>query len=269
MKSKMFVSCVVMTLVLGLCVSTTNASIWTNGSGDGDWFNPDNWPAFITGPGVPSLGAVGAYIDAGADMDFNYTGAEALYLIVGGTSGFSVSGGDLTYFGDGLLGFVGPTVINHTGGTVTQTGGGAGALFGHGASLTYNISGGSFTATNTCPGFVIDWTLDGSASAASELTISGDAVVDVDTLLHLGPAATLNVLDDGKLIWRNHVIADLNGNLPEAYFGGPSVISATAVLNALAVQVGDDVHFVAIPEPASIALLGLGGLLIRRKQRSK
>ena len=260
--------CVAM-LLLGV-TAPSGASTWTNADADDDWNNPNNWGGgdFTGGPGVvPTQGGnIGAAIGA-APLEINQAGLTSLYLIV--NNQVDITGGDLIYTGDGLLGSdlgggaggVGMATINQTGGTITQTGGGSGFLVGHSLSADYSISGGSVVVQNTAPSLSVDWTLDGTASAASSLNISGTGVVDVQAdNLHFGPASTLNITDDGVLIWRNKTVADISLPLSGGVFDGVPVIDPSATINARVIQVGNDVHFVVVPEPAALSLCGLAAV---------
>ena len=249
---------VLIAVVLGIVLfpDKSFASAYLGGGVLNDWTDVNNWGAgdFTGGAGiVPSqAGNVGS---AFGDVDFTFGEAapvDSLYLIVGSSAGntFTMASGQLTYTGDGLLGTTlsvatGDADIDHTGGTLIQTGGGAGFLVGHNAGADYSISGGTVDVQATSPSLSVDWTLDGTASAASSLNISGSGIVDVSAPnLHFGPQATLNVAGSGVLIWRNHTIADVFGTLSGGTFEGAPVIDPGATINASVTQVGSDVHFV-------------------------
>ena len=204
-----------------------------------------------------------------------------------------ITGGDLVYTGDGLWGsgiagastgdpdpgadppVLGSATINQTGGTITQTGGGAGFLVGHNRPATYNISDGTVIVQDTAPGLIVDFFYEevGSSSDPSELNISGNGLVDIQgPRFAIGPQGTLNITGNGKLIWRNHTVDDLAGtitfeNFPDGANGPRPVIDPTGVLNARAIQVGDDVHLVAVPEPAGILLLAIAGMALAARRQ--
>ena len=285
--------CIIATLlVLVLFPSPSAASTWTNILGDGNWNDGLNWGGgdFTGGPGaVPDqAGSIGAAVGA-VPLTINQSGLTALYMIV--NNQVDITGGDLVYTGDGLWGsgigggsggdpdpddpddpddpvVLGMATVNQTGGTLTQTGGGAGFLVGHNRPAEYNISGGSIVVQETSPGLFVDFAYPavGSSSDPSVLNVSGDAVVDVfGPRLGIGPQGTLNVTGNGRVIWRNHSVADLDGditfeNFPEPDNGPRPVIDPTGVLNARAIQVGPDVHLVAVPEPTTV-WLGMTGLV--------
>ena len=248
--------CAVMALALGsfsLMASPAMASNYTgNGADAADWFDAGNWEtadAGGTGPGVPSQsGGIGAVFNSGTPYTITAAGttsADSQFLVVGGADALTVTGGDLTYTGDGLIGTTafglpGATNVTQTGGSIIQQGGGAGLLIGHNAPAAWDISGGSILVEATSPRLQIDW-LDGAPG--SELNISGTGLVDLELGFVLGAGGTLNVSDSGVLIWRNSTLADVAG------LGG--------TVNALATEVGPDVHFTAIPEPSTIVLLGM------------
>ena len=265
MFKKMICSICFVVLTLGMCVSTTHASLWINADGDDDWWNPNNWggPAWTGGPGVlpDDDFTVGAIIAGAAVLNFNQVvDLPSEFLVVSGPS-LNIMGGSLTYFGDGLYGiFSGaadvnaPAEVNQTGGILTQTGGGAGFLIGHNRGCDYYISGGMIHCWETCPSLCVDFDFPafGVTSKPSSLTISGNSVVDVESpSLHFGANATLNVLENGMLIWRDHTILDLLGEVtisPAVDSTGP-VIDPNAVINAQILQLGPDVVFIAPPEP--------------------
>lgn len=234
------------------------ASTWTNGAGDNNWNNTANWGGgdFSGGAGiVPSTaGGIGAAVGA-VPLTINQAGLTAQYMIV--NNAVNITGGDFTYVGDGLWGSsigggaggIGMATITQTAGTVTQTGGGAGFLIGHNLPTTYSISGGSVVVQSTTPSLSVDWTIDGTASTPSSLNISGNGVVDVQAeRLHIGPQGDLNVTGNGKLIWRNHVVADVFSTLSGGNFEGAPVLhpgtGAQRTINSMPIQVGSDVHFV-------------------------
>ena len=260
-KSKIKIRCKiivlsVLVLTLGMGVSTTHASTWTNATGDDDWFNPDNWGGgdMTGGPGeVPDVTRSNGCFVGPVPLNFNSVGATSMYMIA--NNEVTISGGDLTYTGDGLWGCdfgdgLGYCRATQTGGTVTQTGGGAGFLIGHNLGdannpSTYSISGGQLITERGCTSLTIDFLHDGNPSNMAELNISGDAVVDVRGILGLvmGPQGTLNVSGGGRLIWRDHTLEDLEGDIDFLTYSGPR-IDPNAVINALAIQVGEDVHFI-------------------------
>ncbi len=240
------------TLSLAMIVSiifTSSASAvtrWRNTLADGDINNAANWDA-----GLPSdadgLGIVVDTVPLVLNQAFMNGGDNDSEFFVAGTPGVTIEAGtSLRYFGDGLfgtsiLGVGGATVVNQTGGSLIQDGGGAGLLISHNADAEWNISGGSIIVETTSPSLTIDHPAGGSQNGV--LNISGTGLVDVESNFALGPAGTLNVSDSGMLIWRNRTLADVTG------LGG--------TINAIASEVGSDVHFLAIPEPTTLVLLGV------------
>jgi hypothetical protein len=113
---------------------------------------------------------------------------------------------------------------------------------------------------------IVDFDFLDIASKPSVLNISGNGLVDVQAGgFRLGPMGTLNITDNGKLIWRNKSLADLNGTIvlpgfPEGSNEPRPVLAEGSILNARAIQVGPDVHFVRVPEPNGIWLATLGVL---------
>lgn len=271
-------------LVATTLLSTSQGSTWTNLLADGDWNNGLNWGGgdFTGGPGaVPTqAGSVGVGVGA-VPLTINQAGLTSLYMIV--NNQVNITGGDLTYTGDGLWGSgigggsggVGMATVNQTGGTLRQTGGGAGFLIGHNRPATYNISGGSIVVGPDGQSLIVDFFYPavGSSSDPSVLNISGNGLVDVQApRFALGPQATLNITGSGKLIWRNHTVADLAGTITFDGFPAPDngprpVIDPTAVFNARAIQVGPDVHLVPVPEPTGIFLAAIAALAVAAGSR--
>jgi hypothetical protein len=287
------------TLLTGcLMTSAVVASTWTNVNSNDDWNDLLNWGAgdFTGGVGVipDQAGSVGVAVGA-VPLTISQSGLNSLYMIV--NNQVDITGGDLVYTGDGLWGsgigaagggdpdpdvdppMLGSATINQTGGTLTQTGGGAGFLVGHNRSATYNISGGTVIVEAGAPGLIVDFAYPevGSSSNPSELNISGNGVVDIwGPRFALGPQGTLNITDDGLLIWRDHTLVDLAGTItydafPEGANGPRPVLDPGSVLNARALQVGPDVFLVAvpdvIPEPAGIVLLAIAGMTLVARRR--
>ena len=286
-------ACLAATLLgLARLQAPSEASTWTNILGDGDWTNGLNWGGgdFTGGPGAApdQAWSTGAAV-GDVPFTFNQAGSTSLYMIVNNV--VDIIGGDLVYTGDGLWGsgiggaslgdpdpdngVFGQATINQTGGTLTQTGGGAGFLVGHNRPATYNISGGSVIVEAGSPGLVVDFAYAevGSQSEPSVLNVSGDAVIDIHgPRFGIGPQGTVNVTENGVIIWRNHVVADLDGTITYDTFPEPAneprpVIDPTGVLNARAIQVGPDVHLVVVPEPSGMLLLTAAGLMLACRVR--
>jgi len=261
-RQSLFVAALTVTLAsIFLSSSAALAATYTGtGADPADWFDAGNWDG-----GVPSQsGGNGAVFSSGTPYAMTAagtTGADSLFLVVGGPDTLTIQGGDLTYTGDGLFGTTvfgvgGDTNLTQTGGTIIQQGGGAGLLIGHNAASRWDISGGQLEVQATAPSLTVDWTLDGSASAASSLNISGTGVVDVASRVHFGRQSALNVTGNGVLIWRDHTVADVFGTLSGAAFEGVPVFDAGATINGEPTQVGTDVHFV--PGSLGATYTGLG-----------
>ena len=194
--------CLALTIALVAGKSREAAgAVWTNATANGNWFDPNNWsPATV--PSDP--GNIGASISA-TTLNFNFAGATAEFLAVGGAGNFNVTGGSLSYTGDGLVGSAsaltnGSGVVNQSAGTITQTGGGVGLLIGHTRPGTWNLSGGSvIAATNVYLGF--------SAAAPGTLNISGNGLFDANSSVlvasnntfNAGGPGAINITDSGRL----------------------------------------------------------------------
>ena len=242
-------------LILALTgVASVRAATWNNSQADGDINNAANWggtfPSDATGEGA-IVGATPLVIN----QVFSNGGDNRSQYLITGVGGMTVAaGGSFTYLGDGLLGSTvggaggGASTITHTGGTLTQDGGGAGCLIGHNRVGTYNISGGNLYVQGAAPTLTVDFNDSGPADPdadGSSLNISGTGRVDVETDVDLvvNAGGTLNVTGDGLLVWHDRTV------------GVDSPGAGT--INALATQVGSDIHYMAFPPITDGTVIGV------------
>lgn len=225
-------------LILALTeVGFVSAATWDNSVGDNNINNAANWGGTFPND-ASGEGAVVTATPLVINQAFNNGGDNRSEYLVAGTGGITIeAGGELTYFGDGLLGTTafsagGACTITHTGGTLTQDGGGAGCLIGHNSVGTYNISGGNLYVLPTAPTLTISHS---GGSNGSSLNISGTGLVEVETGVNLvvNAGGTLNVTGGGLLIWHGRTV-------------GVDSPGAGTIL-AQATQVGSDIHFTALP----------------------
>ena len=242
-------------LLLSIASVASAATWWYSAAGGtgGIWTDPNNWwtltvPTNNTGAGVyndMSTGSPGLLINSSMTIDIN-----DLSIGVWGQSGFpgvacelDMTGGSLTIHNDYMIGNLGWNWGKYALGVVTMT-------------------GGSTT---------VDGTLKVGMSGIGHLklvdgTIQADALSmgTVDTTIYVNGYTGDNTLN----IWRGKLI--LLGNLSSVdarvvAYGG--VAGASLVFNYGA-DVAGYTTITAIPEPATIMLLGLGGLAMLRRRRA-
>ena len=242
-------------MALGALIAAPNqatAATWANTLADGDINNASNWTGGLPSDGASVLSTTLVINQAFSNGNVAYltTGTAVMTIETGGV--FAVDGATLlgsTIFSDG-----GPSTLTHTGGTLTLNNL---IALGHHTVATYNISGGNLIAQGASSLDIV-YTGGGGQplnSAGSSLNISGTGQVDIETGkgFAINTGGTLNVTGGGLLIWHDRTLAEA------AALGG--------TVNANASLVGSDVHFTAVPEPSTTALLGLGGLALILRRR--
>jgi len=196
---------------------------------------------FTNGSGtVSSSGSITAshiYVGQGDPGILNISagsvGVTELYLGVGGGSG----------------------VLNMSGGAITATGL---VHIGNDGTGTATVSGGTITTASL-------WLSSTSGtSTTGNLDLSG-GVITTDYFNFGqnfgGGTGTLTLSATGKLVITN---ANMTPEAWKEYLNGQM---GTGILNAQMNVVGNTLEITAIPEPATMVILGLGGLLaIRRKK---
>lgn len=260
MKSRFCFAILLLVLTPGLALADT---VWLNSLGDQDYANAANWnngvPGVVDGavaqinPGAAgpivnsaanpytwgySIGHTGAgtaemTVNAGADLTSSWFG---LGWSDGGGAGdadgiLNVDGGVLTVYDDFLVGADG-----NGNGTINMT---------NGIIYTNRLWVGNF-------GGVGQINLDAGIIA---LVVAGGGIA-------LNPGSNID-LELGELHHYGDAVAGFNGLI------GSGLITAydgTGIAVAEYVADGDYTRVYAVPEPTTMMLLGLGGILLRRKK---
>ncbi len=246
-------------LVAGLTTDVF-ATAWTDlAPADHSWYTPGNW----TGSEVPHIGTNANIRSMGGEypiIDSGTATAYALYIegtdsadvpsltMTGGTFNVGVSGGesfnighgDFTYgvldMYDGVINVTGTSFVGCRGfGTIN--------MYGGEINMEYYKHGNKREVTDDHDAFLY---LYGGIISATGIELRIDSLTDVY-------GGTLRILGD----WVSQMNNAVTNGVLIGYGGAGDVI----------VDYDDTYTLVtAIPEPMTVALLGLGGLFIRRRK---
>lgn len=257
MKSMKQVVCLFCVLAMAV---TANAQIWY-GLDDGDvWSDPTNWIGGSGGvPGASDWAEVVYDFPKPCILDNAAGPINTLHIAAGGTGASMIvkNGGSLTVSG----GDVSPGWNNN--GTLTiETGGSltANALFTVGmyddvdSYARLILNGGTLTVNNA---FYHGIYFDGSSSVDIRTEINA-GILDVDALIL--DRGVMNIAD-GTVI----VAGDITGNVSSWVTAGRlTAFDGAGIIQAEVIE--GSTYITAVPEPATLALLTLGTLVLRRKK---
>ena len=275
MKSRVF--CVVV-LVLLLASAAQATDWWWYEPVDDDWENSLNWTAWPPPDWVPIHGIPAAadkvelnrevYTEVGtgdaAVCDILYVGSDLSHTL-------GVVDGTLTVGSEVVLGTGGGTIgyMDVSGGVMSvnddlNVGGGGLPEWGWGPGVgDLDVSGGTI---NIGGSLVLGQTLtydpgEGdpivSQTGTGTVTVDGGVVVAVGLTIEIG--SLLGVYDDGLVILAGDQLDLVNGYVDAGLIIGQASIPTSGA------YAGNTV--IEIPEPATLALLAVGGLALLRKRK--
>lgn len=284
---KMICLMIVVCLTSSVCAADV---IWVGGGGDDQWDTAANWGGTLPGSGDK------AGLNDGADVDLNTAQAVAT-LWMGASFGTGTktlnigTDGALATTGTQFWGNGGTAIINMTGnGSLTASGftemavtGGSAFLnmsddsvlthsadnfrvgttkYGAGTGVNYGRVYLDDNAYMTAASLRIgtDGDNNGGGIADGLVTVAGNSTLKVSSLL-IGSSGNLGQLDimGGSLILSGEITDVTSFGNVTAYNGGGTF--------AYSYDGGEDLTTItAIPEPITMALLGFGGLFLRRRK---
>lgn len=243
------------------------------GGPDTLWSTAANWNGDVVPVAADAIGIGGPYgncVSAAYPVKIDGTvAAVGADMRFGGTENWlSITGGTLD-----VEDIIGQGGISHTlmsGGAVTcgSIWGGQMPGWNMATSQEWVMTGGTVTITSIGGGEGIYASRDGSASdGVLDFDIQGGTIDATGTLvgfgLTMGTGGTMNINTGGvlKIIDTATARAAIEGWVGSGQITGDGVVG-----NAWWSDNGDGTLDVTVPEPATMLLLGLGGLLIRRKR---
>ena len=278
-------------LLLGFASNTLAANCWWgDGAMDQDYSNWQNWWHEGVGDNNAPGPADTAAINIGGDRSL--IGRHPIF-----------SAGSTMTVSSTLIGFWNPGRMDMTGGDLTNTGtlavGYAGGTSAGTSHSQLNISGGNLYAEWMWCGSAYDgntWRNDGKVvMTGGTLTVGGGLYMNDPLVWGTGPAPSSGFLDlyvgtvtlNDLYMLANDTIRisaatldlpgigidtdDLAVRVLSDYVTNGYIVAGTGrTLDVAFYDNGDDgqgIIITAIPEPMTIALLGLGGLFLRRRKR--
>lgn len=241
--------CVV--IVLGAGCSAWGAAYWTDGAvGNSLWTDGDNWQA-----GTVPLQTDSTYVRAGD-------------LVSGGQSPLVEAGMDLAVRNLSFEAGAATMVFNMTGGNLLiYNPGSTNCYFRFGAGtgtgkVTFNMSGGSLTVNED----------DGNngyvrvgSGYTGELFMSNDATITaLDLLIASDTNSVVDLRDNARIILDGDETGDIFNLVDVGILTG---YGSSDLVRYSFNQDTDLTTIWAVPEPAAMLLIGLGGVLLRRKRR--
>jgi len=132
---------------------------------------------------------------------------------------------------------------------------------GGGASVPANViniySGGLVTAKQLGSGAASVFAIGNTGTGGGSATVNVAGILDVDSYLFgTLPTKSINMLSGGRMLVKGNVVAQANADILAGRITGAASASYDAALGKT-----------IIPEPATVALLGLGSLALLRRKR--